>query len=300
MPSTHRRAWSLALGVGAALVMACAPRVPQPAPQLAAPASMRVLVLNMHAGMDANGQSNLDSVAALVRDVRADLVLLQEVDSVVRRSGGVDQPSELARRTGFHAAFGSSLAFQGGQYGIAVLSRWPVAAHAVVHLPVAPPQERSGGSMEPRTALHVQVRTPAGLLHVLNTHLDPSGDDHWRGQEADSVLAYARRLAAAGAAVLVGGDFNSTPESAVQQRLRAGGLRDLWEACGQGDGLTYPADTPVKRIDYLYMLDPARGAAPAAGSMGCERAEVLLSQASDHRAVLFEGVGPRNALRDTP
>jgi len=294
MPSTHRRAWSLALGVGAALAMACAPRVPQPAPAVAAaPASMRVLVLNMHAGMDVNGQSNLDSVAALVRDVRADLVLLQEVDSVVRRSGGVDQPAELARRTGLHAVFGSSLNFQGGEYGIAVLSRWPVAAHAVVHLPVAPPQERSGGSMEPRTALHVQVTTPSGPLYVLNTHLDPSGDDHWRRQEADSVLAYARRLAAAGATVLVGGDFNSTPESAVQQRLRDGGLRDLWLACGQGEGLTYPAADPVKRIDYLYALDPERD--PALGATGCERAEVLLSQASDHRAVLFVGVGHARA-----
>jgi endonuclease/exonuclease/phosphatase family metal-dependent hydrolase len=239
---------------------------------------IRVLVYNIHAGLDANGASNLDSVAALVRAMAADLVLLQEVDSVVRRSGGVDQPTTLAERTGMHVAFGSTLPYQGGQYGIAVLSRWPIVRHELVPLAVTPPQPRVGGAYEPRGALHVLVDAPGGALHVINTHLDASGDDRVRRQEADSVLAIAHRLGAGGEPVLVGGDFNSTPESVVQQRIRDGGLRDLWASCGAGDGLSFPASGPVKRIDYLY----------GTGAAACRRAEVLQSRASDHRAVLFE------------
>jgi endonuclease/exonuclease/phosphatase family metal-dependent hydrolase len=246
---------------------------------VAAPAwgELRVLVLNMHAGKDAAGQDNLARVAELVEETRADLVLLQEVDSLTRRSGAVDQPAALARLTGFHARFGNALAYQGGGYGIATLSRFPVRASRLVRLPVDPPQERAGGSREPRGVLHVVVETPAGPLHVLNTHLDPSGDDRWRRQEGDSVLAVARALAGDGLPVLAGGDFNATPESAAQRALRAGGLRDLWPGCGAGDGLTYPASGPTKRIDYLFAL----------GDVTCSGARVLRSEASDHLGVLF-------------
>lgn len=281
MTTTHRSARPLRRGalLATALLLAACHRVAPP-PMRDAPGDVgvRVLVLNMHAGKDAAGRDNLDRVAALVRETGADIVLLQEVDSAVARSGRVDQPAELARRTGFHARFGNALAYQGGGYGIATLSRWPITDSRLVRLPVDPPQTRSGNSHEPRGVLDVTIAAPGGTLHVLNTHLDPSADDHWRRQEADSVLSLAVQLRESGALpVLVGGDFNSTPESEVQARLRAGGLRDLWPTCGEGDGLTYPMREPVKRIDYLF----------AAGATTCTHARVLESDASDHRGVLF-------------
>jgi len=240
--------------------------------------AVRVLVYNVHAGKDAAGVDNLARVAALVRSVDADVVLLQEVDRGTERSRRVDQPAELARLTGYSAAFGRTLDYQGGQYGIALLSRWPIVRDTLVHLPVEPPQARAGGSYEPRGALIVTVARPGGApLAFVNTHLDASRDDVWRRQEVRTVLALADSLRAAGAPTLVGGDFNSTPESAVQQAARAGGLRDAWAECGRrGDGLTYPADSAVKRIDYLYLT----------GGATCDEARVLASDASDHRALL--------------
>ncbi len=245
---------------------------------VASPVELRVLVLNMHAGTDAAGRDNLDRVAALVRDERADLVLLQEVDSLTRRSGGVDQAAELARRTGLEARFGNALAYQGGGYGIATLARPAIGSSMLVRLPVDPPQDRAGGSREPRGVLALTVSTPVGEVHVLNTHLDPSADDRWRRQEADSVLAVALARAADGTPVLVGGDFNAVPESAVMVSLRDRGLRDLWAECGSGDGHTFPASAPVRRIDYLFALGPVR----------CTGARVLEGEESDHRGVLFE------------
>jgi endonuclease/exonuclease/phosphatase family metal-dependent hydrolase len=252
----------------------------------AAPTSrheLRVLVYNIHAGKDAAGGDNLARVADLVRSTSADVVLLQEVDRGTERSGRVDQPAALARRTGFSPAFGRTLDYQGGEYGIAVLSRWPIVATDVVHLPVEPPQQRAGGSYEPRGALRVTVAAPWGPLLVMNTHLDPSRDDGYRRQEVRTILRLADSARASGAAgtqsavrLLVGGDFNSTPESAVQDTLRRGGLRDAWAECGRGDGLTYPADSAVKRIDYLFLT----------GAATCAGATVPRSDASDHRPLL--------------
>ena len=241
---------------------------------------IRVLVYNIHAGKDAAGADNLERVAALVRDTRADIALLQEVDVRTRRSGDVDQPAQLRELTGLHVAFGKSLDFQGGQYGIAILSRWPIDSSRVTPLPIDPPQLRSGVSYEPRAALRAFIRSPAGPVIVVNTHLDASRDDHYRRQEARTVIAIADTLRAHGL-LLVGGDFNSEPGSAVQQTLTASRLHDAWPLCGGGNGFTYPADSGTKRIDYLYLP----------GGLRCSRADVIATRASDHRPLLVRVTG---------
>ena len=147
------------------------------------PDELRVLVYNIHAGKDAAGVDNLERVAALVRDTKADVVLLQEVDRLTTRSGNVDQLAELERRTGFHGAFGKTLDYQGGDYGIALLSRWPIRSDTLLRLPIDPPQARAGGSYEPRGALVARVAMPGRELRVINTHLDASREDHYRRQE---------------------------------------------------------------------------------------------------------------------
>lgn len=240
-------------------------------------AALRVLDYNIHAGKDAAGVHNLQRVAELVRETGADLVLLQEVDRGTERSGGEDQVATLSALTGFHAAFGKTLDYQGGEYGIAVLSRWPIDGDTLLSLPVVPPQARSGGSHEPRGALIARVLAPSGELHLVNTHLDASRDDHYRLQEVARVRAIADSLAAGGGIVLVGGDLNATPESAVIASLTGAGWRDLWAGCGAGAGLTFPAAGPVKRIDYLL----------ARPGLGCDSATVLPSTASDHAPILF-------------
>jgi endonuclease/exonuclease/phosphatase family metal-dependent hydrolase len=242
------------------------------------PGAIRVLVYNIHAGRTGAGVDNLAGVADLVRATGADVVLLQEVDRGTRRSGGVDQPAVLAAGTGYHAAFGSALDYDGGKYGVAILSRWPIAAESLIHLPVNPPQQRAGGSYEPRGALRAILSTPYGQLVVLNTHLDASRDDRWRLQEIEVLAALTRDDARAARLVVAGGDLNSTPESAVQGVMRRGGFRDAWAECGSGEGLTYPDDVPVKRIDYLYLT----------GAMRCSTARVVETRVSDHRPLLVE------------
>lgn len=270
---------TVSLGQSVLLValVGCAARSGAPATDL------RVMVYNIHAGKDAAGADNLERVARLIGETSADVVLLQEVDKGTRRSGGVDQPAVLSRLTGLHVAFGRSLIYQGGDYGIAILSRWPITSQRTIPLPVHPPQERSGSSYEPRVALEARIASPAGELTVLNTHIDASRDDRWRQQEIVTVLALAD---SARGLLLMGGDLNSTPESGIQQTVRARVLRDAWLVCGSGGeaaGFTYPADSGVKRIDYLYFRP----------NTSCSRAEVVTTQASDHRPLLVHVTLPR-------
>ena len=282
--------------VAAPLGIACGARRPAPVPAADA-AVLRVLVWNVHAGADARGADNLERVARLIRAERADVVLLQELDRGAERSRRVDQPATLARLTGLHVAFGKSLDFQGGDYGIAVLSRWPISAQATVPLPVDPPQRRSGGLTTPRVALVAHIAAPAALggpLLVVDSHIDAQRNDHWRRQEAALLAAIADSLVrAGGGTVLVGGDMNSEPGSAAQATLTGGLLRDAWVACGGAPddpaARTYPAHAPFKRIDYLY-LTPA---------FTCRTVRAIADTASDHRPVLVE-LAPRQATSAAP
>lgn len=241
-----------------------------------AAATVRILVLNMHAGKDAGGKSNLDGVGALVKSTNADLVLLQEVDRGTNRSGRVDQVEILQQSTKYDAAFGASLMnYDGGEYGIAILSRGGIGYRSTVPLPVAPPQARAGGSREPRVAQLVLAAVHGDNWYVLNTHIDPS-DAQARAQEVARIVQTIALQRAERVPFVIGGDFNSTPDDPVQQTLTGAGLRDAWLECGQGDGFTYPADAPAKRIDYLFLT----------ADLHCSTARVIDTQISDHRPVL--------------
>lgn len=278
----HGRATMLFL-VLALAGFGCASGESRPA---AEPDAIRILVYNIHAGRDADGADNLARVAELITSTDADLALLQEVDRGTRRSRGVDQLAELERLTGRHGAFGKTLDYQGGDYGIAVLSRWAIRSDTLIPLPVDPPQRRAEGSYEPRGVQRVVVDGPGGRLVALNTHLDASAEDAYRRQEVVAVLGAAEHGRGGARLAVVGGDFNAEPDSPTIAAMLEAGWMDAWETCGAAPvadgrpasaaGLTYPADAPVKRIDYLF-LSP--------GSM-CESATVLRSEASDHRAIL--------------
>ena len=264
-------AWALALGAAA-----CGPLRMGPGAE-----PVRVLVYNVHAGKDAARADNLARVAEVVRSTGAELVLLQELDRGTERSGRVDQLARLASLTGMHAAFGKTLDFQGGEYGVALLSRWPLAADTLLLLD--PPEVRADPAFEPRGVLRARVRRPGTPLYVLDTHLDASAGDAHRRREVAALLQEAGRLRRGGATVLLGGDFNATPESEVIAEVLRAGWRDAWAECGRGEGFTFPAGAPQKRIDYLF-LPPGTS---------CRSAEVVGGEVSDHRGVLFVVVPPR-------
>src|SRR5690606_15119708 len=100
------------------------------AAQDAAPAALRLRVLsyNIHHAEGVDRKLDVERIAKIIVAAKPDLVALQEVDQKVTRTRGVDQPAELARLTGMHMAFGGNIRLQGGEYGNAVLSRWPIKA----------------------------------------------------------------------------------------------------------------------------------------------------------------------------
>jgi endonuclease/exonuclease/phosphatase family metal-dependent hydrolase len=246
----------------------------EPCPRSAAQ-RLTVLTLNIHSGRTKAGRVELGRLASELRSWDADLVLLQEVDRNTQRSGPTDQPAVLARLTGYPVAFGRTIGFQGGDYGIALLSRWPIRRDTLIPLTVTAPPGRTTEGREQRGVLLAMVDAPGGPLAVLNTHLDASGEDVWRAQEISGVLQAAATVDAH-VPLIIGGDLNALPESPLHQRMGAAGFRDAWPECGTGDARTFPVNAPARRIDYLYL----------GGAVRCVDARVLADYSSDHRPLL--------------
>jgi endonuclease/exonuclease/phosphatase family metal-dependent hydrolase len=230
---------------------------------------LRVLTYNIHHGEGVDGKLDLERIAGVIRSVEPDLVSLQEVDQNCERTGKVDQPAELARLTGMKAAFGGNIELQGGQYGNAVLSRFPIVKSENHKLP-----NTGGGEQRGLLEVEVEVELPGSKLPLLllATHFDHRRED---AQRIESVRMIQERLQNRGdVPFLLAGDLNDAPDSAVLKQLSKDwtGWRDVLP--------TTPVETPTRQIDFILRRP--------VGRWRCLEARVLPEAvASDHRAYLM-------------
>ena len=260
--------------------------------------TLRVGTYNIHHGADGEDRPDLGRTAAAIAALRADVIGLQEVDvDYGPRSGFEDQAARLAELLGLQMCFGAAIDRPGPdvagarqQYGLALLTRHEIVAHAMHPLPGHP---ALGPLREPRgllsTTVHLAGKDP---LHVLVTHLDHEDRRH-RTAQVLRILEHTAALE--GPAVLLG-DLNADPASAELAPLSASGWREtaadlstslsrspltsmLAAALPLGSfpgRPTFPSRLPLHRIDSIW----------ARGGLEATALEVGTSRASDHRPVV--------------
>ena len=195
---------------------------------------------------------------AILRE-RPDYVGLNEVHCKTWRTGNVDYPAEFARRTGLHATFGQAIPYQGGGYGVAVLSREKPLSVEKIPLP----------GREKRLLLLCEF--PDFWFGTM--HLDFGAYQ----LQAVEVVRLAVAEKAASKPVFLTGDWNNVPKS---NTLAA--LREFMTVISKEDCCTFHGrkDYPAEKeycIDYIA-VDSAH--APA-----CKVKEAYVTKniiASDH------------------
>jgi endonuclease/exonuclease/phosphatase family metal-dependent hydrolase len=207
---------------------------------------------------------NLGRIADLISEMEPDLVTLQEIDRQAERTGGVDQAGAYGALTGMEHLFGDFMEYQGGHYGMALLSRLPILDWTNHRLPPG---------AEPRSALTARVRLPDSQRDVVI-----SGIHFYRTEEER--LAQARTLMEAlqdeDGIVILAGDFNSTLESPVMELLET-----EWTVLPKdGSPLTFPADGPEREIDFILVR-------PRNGFRVLEYRVLDEEVASDHRPIFM-------------
>jgi len=224
---------------------------------------------NVHHGEGTDGRVDPERIAGIIRSANPDLVALQEVDRETQRTGKVDQAVEYARLTGLFGWYGAAMPYQGGEYGQALLSRWPLVSPRVIRLPGTP-------GREPRIAVTAEVTVPAfGRIRWAGCHLDAAQVDGDRWEQVGALMAEMGRDELP---TLLAGDFNDVPESRVMRRILAEstGWKDT---AGERAAPTIPADAPRSRIDYV-LAKPPRAWRPLDSQV------LAHAVASDHRPLL--------------
>ncbi len=228
--------------------------------------TLRVLIYNVRHGAGMDLEVDLERTAAVLAAQEPDIVLLQEIDSSTVRTNHVDQAATLARLTQMpHHKFGAFMDYDGGRYGMAVLSAWPILSSTNHRLP--------DGS-EPRSALAVRIQPGDHMPEMVfvGIHLY---------QTAEQRLAQARQLVSLldeeTVPIFLGGDFNSQPDDPVMRLLDTHWTIPEKSADAY---LTLPADTPRVEIDYIMYR-------PAEPFTVIEHRVIDEPMASDHRPVLL-------------
>lgn len=84
---------------------------------------VRVMSYNVHNCIGLDNVRDYNRIAEVIKQADPDVVALQELDSMTQRNNGVYALKELETFTGMHGIFVSAIPFQGGSYGIGLLSK---------------------------------------------------------------------------------------------------------------------------------------------------------------------------------
>jgi endonuclease/exonuclease/phosphatase family metal-dependent hydrolase len=217
--------------------------------------SLRIMSLNILHGFPLfHGlTSRLDRIAAEIRRLDVDLILLQEVPSNPVLGSGAKY---LAERTGLNYVY---LPANGNRWtilfaeGEAILSRYTLTD--VAHVELQP----KAGFFEHRIALQVTAKTPWGAIRVVSTHLT-NGKAETNRAQTQSLTSFIPSNGEG--TFIIAGDFNAREDSPQIEDLarvwidtyrNANPDRPGFTCCI--DNLTTGLDEKLEeRIDYLFLI----------------------------------------------
>lgn len=289
---------------------------------------MRLITYNIQFCRGRDGVFNVPRVARELAG--GDIIALQEVERNWDRSVDVDQPLAIADlMPGYFWAYGVTFDICKGwkasqparpaanrrrQFGNMILSRYPILTVNRHLLPRR--RDPAGGFTMQRGLLETVIAAPEGLVRVMSTHLDKSGEDAKLAQVAAILDIHAAATSAPAAAhgadpgeewsrlwqevqdlppnppsAILMGDMNSEPGSDAIAMLTgpndgAPALQDAWTRAdkAQGDGATCYRDFGAKegvRVDYCLLT-------PDLAEMVTHAAVQGEAQGSEHQPLIVD------------
>lgn len=233
---------------------------------------LKVMSYNIRHGEGMDSVLDLSRAARVINSVKPDLCGLQEVDDFCTRTDSVGQTAYLSQNTGMASTFGRFMDFQGGEYGMATLTKTPIVSTDILELPE--------GKYEPRSSIVHEVAVAARCtIAFANVHFD------WIDDEAGSTnrLQQAKKLVefldALNRPAIIIGDFNCVPDSPTMTFFAESGFRFFRKGA---DNLSFQGEEKAE-IDHLIYRD--------AGNVEFREKSIELLEepvVSDHRPLVAE------------
>lgn len=185
---------------------------------------------------------DFDIMARTIRELDADIVGLNEMRGPGTDADYTAQVEKLAGLTGMkYFYFAPAIEISGkGPYGNGLLSRLPILRAETVSIPDPEPRKYNG-YYETRCILKAELERG---ITVLVTHFGLNPDE-----QENAVNTVINSLTEQKCILM--GDFNLTPNSAIIHPIRKR-MSDAADMVN-GEGLSYPSDTPDRKIDYIFV-----------------------------------------------
>ncbi len=213
---------------------------------------IRIISYNIHQGLTAQKSKRaLSQIKDAVRELEADVVLLQEVAGSTHRKSKKEevgitsfQLEELADSIWPYMAYQRNSVFSGGFHGNAILSRFPIQKWKSIDITLSPFIKRG--------AIHAEVTIPEAEqpLHVIATHLGLLQFE--RKRQIKKVCQYLVDCLEPGASCILGGDFNDWRQIATGNLFKKLALHEAYHSIHKKHALTFPAPFPVLKLDRIY------------------------------------------------
>ncbi|WP_285054492.1 endonuclease/exonuclease/phosphatase family protein [Pedobacter ginsengisoli] len=204
--------------------------------------TLKIMTYNIHHGNPPakEGLIDLEAIAEVIKGQAPDLVALQELDVLTKRSGNIDEVKKLTELTGMQAFFSKGIDHEGGEYGIAILSKFKINKSERHPLPF-----KEGLKAEQRSLAVINVTLPGRIkVDFACTHLDLK-DEHRLLQvaEINKILGSRKNT------VILAGDFNLTAATPAMRILEQHFSRSCQTDCAP----TSPDLNPRNEIDFVML-----------------------------------------------
>jgi endonuclease/exonuclease/phosphatase family metal-dependent hydrolase len=200
--------------------------------------TLRVVTYNIHRCRGMDRRTRPDRAAAVLRDIDADVVALQEV--VGAGPNGSSHIEEIGAALGMGWVMAPARRLRGHLFGNAVLSRLPIIHH-VEH-------DLSWKTCEPRCLQRADIDVHGQTLHVYNVHLGTAILERRHQAQRLAEIVSDRHV---GGAKIVLGDFNEWMKGLttmlLSRRMKSVDLRSYLKR-----RRTYPGIFPILHLDHIY------------------------------------------------
>ena len=189
---------------------------------------LRLMSYNIRNTKGMDGIHNIQRIANVIINEAPDVVAIQELDSMTTRSGQKYVLGELADRTQMHAIYAPAIDFQGGKYGIGILSRQKPMGIKIYPLP---------GREESRMLMVAEFKD----YYFACTHLSLTEEDRLA-----SLDIIKKSVPNSHKPYFLAGDLNDKPDSKFIQTMQQD-----FQVLTNIKKPTFPAPEPTETIDYI-------------------------------------------------
>lgn len=216
--------------------------------------------------------NSTEMIAAMIGELQADIVSLNEVDSCNRRHDTF-QSADLAQALGgWNQTYGRAMPYKGGAYGNGIVCKEGMTPGGTIAL------DKGEGS-EPRCAVIAET----DRYIFVSTHLDHVNHEACLNQARQLTEGIKARYAGCGKPVFLAGDMNSAPDNEV---IKA--LQEDWDILTVTDGPTAPCPNPRICIDYIMALKGGPACRVLQSAVANQFKQGDVETASDHYPIFTD------------